>query len=197
VVLNVGRLMRQKGQDVLVESMPRLVADFPDLAVVVIGGGTLRDRLAAQAADLGVAGHLHLAGHRTDARMLLDAADVFALPSRQEGLPLAALEAMDVGLPVVGTDVVGTAEVVVDGETGRLVPRQDARALGGALAELLADPLLRARYGAAGRRRYLAQFTAKRMAAETFAVYEDVLAGARGGAGRGGNGRDALSGIRA
>jgi glycosyltransferase involved in cell wall biosynthesis len=197
VVLNVGRLMRQKGQDVLVESMPRLVADFPDLAVVVIGGGTLRDRLAGQAADLGVAGHLHLAGHRTDARMLLDAADVFALPSRQEGLPLAALEAMDVGLPVVGTDVVGTAEVVVDGETGRLVPRQDARTLGGALAELLADPQLRARYGAAGRRRYLAQFTAKRMAAETFAVYEDVLAGVRRGAGRGGNGRDAFSGIRA
>jgi glycosyltransferase involved in cell wall biosynthesis len=112
--------------------------------------------------------------------MLLDAADVFVLPSRQEGLPLAALEAMDAGLPVVGTEVIGTAEVVVDGETGTLVPPR-AAALGDALAELLADPQLRARYGEAGRRRYLAEFTAKRMAAETFAVYEDVLAHVRGG----------------
>ena len=178
VVMNVGRLMRQKGHDVLVEALPGLVASFPQLAVVVIGSGTLAGPLTARAADLGVAGHLLLAGHRTDARMLLDAADVFVLPSRQEGLPLAALEAMDVGLPVVGTDVIGTSEVVVDGETGRLVPSQDVAALCGALAGLLADPALRARYGAAGRRRYLAQFTAKRMAAETFAVYEDVLAAA-------------------
>jgi glycosyltransferase involved in cell wall biosynthesis len=182
VVMNIGRLMRQKGQDVLVDAMPGLVAAFPRLRVVVVGGGTLHESLAGQAAALGVADHLCLPGHRTDARMLLDAADVFVLPSRQEGLPLAALEAMDVGLPVVGTEVIGTAEVVVDGETGRLVPPRDARALGSALADLLADPGLRARYGSAGRRRYLDRFTAARMAAETVAVYEDVLAG--GGAGR-------------
>ncbi|GAB3347571.1 glycosyltransferase family 4 protein [Modestobacter lapidis] len=180
VVMNVGRLVRQKGQDLLVEALPGLAARFPALAVVVIGGGSLRDRLARQAAELGVADHLHLTGHRTDARMLLDAADVFALPSRQEGLPLAALEAMDVGLPVVGTDVIGTAEVVVDGETGTLVRSGNAGALADALAGLLADSRLRMRYGGAGRRRYLAEFTAKRMAAETFAVYEDVLAGTRG-----------------
>jgi glycosyltransferase involved in cell wall biosynthesis len=179
VVLNVGRLMRQKGQDRLVEAMPRLVARFPELAVVVVGGGPLRDQLTRQAAGLGVAGHLHLTGHRPDARMLLDAADVFVLPSRQEGLPLAVLEAMDAGLPVVGTDVIGTTEVVVDGETGRLVPPRDVAALGDALADLLADPDLRARYGGAGRRRYLAEFTAKRMAADTLAVYDDVLAGDR------------------
>ena len=125
--------------------------------------------------QLGVTGSFQLPGHRTDARMLLDAADVFVLPSRQEGLPLAALEAMDLGLPVVGTDVLGTAEVVVHGETGGLVPLRDTRALADALAELLAAPELRAHHGGAGRRRYLADFTAKRMAADTFAVYEDVL----------------------
>ena len=179
VVMTIGRLMRQKGHDLLIEAMPPLVAQFRDLAVVVIGQGSLRDRLVRQAGDLGVADVLHLPGHRTDARMLLDAADVFVLPSRQEGLPLVALEAMDVGLPVVGTDVIGTAEVVVDGETGTLVPPHDAPALGAALARLLEDPQLRATYGEAGRRRYLAEFTAKRMAAETFAVYEDVLAQAR------------------
>jgi glycosyltransferase involved in cell wall biosynthesis len=181
VVMNVGRLVRQKGQDLLIEAMPPLAARFPELAVVVIGEGSLRDRLTRQAVDLGVADVLHLPGHRTDARMLLDAADVFVLPSRQEGLPLVALEAMDAGLPVVGTQVLGTTEVVVDGETGMLVPPRDASALGDAMARLLADPQLRARYGEAGRRRYLAEFTAKRMAAETFAVYEDVLAHVRGG----------------
>jgi glycosyltransferase involved in cell wall biosynthesis len=179
--MTIGRLMRQKGHDLLIEAMPPLAARFPELAVVVIGHGSLRDRLTRQAGDLGVADVLHLPGHRTDARMLLDAADVFVLPSRQEGLPLVALEAMDVGLPVVGTDVIGTAEVVVDGETGALVPPGDAPALGAALARLLDDPQLRATYGEAGRRRYLAEFTAKRMAAETFAVYEDVLAQVRVG----------------
>ena len=195
VVMNVGRLVRQKGQDLLIDAMPGLVAAFPQVRVVVVGGGTHHDRLAAQAAHLGMADHLCLPGHRTDARMLLDAADVFVLPSRQEGLPLAALEAMDVGLPVVGTDVIGTAEVVVDGETGRLVPPQDPRALGSALADLLADPGLRARYGAAGQRRYLDRFTAKRMAAETFAVYEDVLL--ENAAQSAGNGVGVLSGVRA
>ena len=175
VVLTVGRLVRQKGHDLLVEAVPPLVERFPDVAVVVLGEGSMRGLLTRRAAELGVADHVHLPGHRTDARMLLDAADVFVLPSRQEGLPLAALEAMDLGLPVVGTDVLGTAEVVVHGETGLLVPLRDTRALVAALAGLLADPELRAHYGGAGRRRYLADFTAKRMAADTFAVYEDVL----------------------
>jgi glycosyltransferase involved in cell wall biosynthesis len=177
--MSVGRLIRQKGHDVLVEALPALAERFPELAVVVVGEGHLREPLTRRAAELGVANVLHLPGHRTDARMLLDAADVFVLPSRQEGLPLAALEAMDAGLPVVGTDVVGTAEVVADGGTGVLVRPGDAPALGAALSTLLADPELRAAQGGAGRRRYLAEFTAKRMAAETFAVYEDVLARVR------------------
>jgi glycosyltransferase involved in cell wall biosynthesis len=172
----VGRLMVQKGQRQLVAAMPALAARFPNVAVVIVGGGYLADELAGLAAELGVAGFLHLAGHRTDARMLLDAADVFVLPSRQEGMPLAALEAMDAGLPVVATDVIGTAEVVTSGVTGTLVPLEDASALAEALSELLADPDLRRRYARAGRRRFLECFTARRMAQETLRVYEDVLA---------------------
>jgi glycosyltransferase involved in cell wall biosynthesis len=108
--------------------------------------------------------------------MLLDAADVFVLPSRQEGMPLAALEAMDAGLPVVATDVIGTAEVVAHGRTGTLVPPQDPARLAEALAELLADPDLRQRHAEAGRRRYVERFTARRMAEDTLRVYRDVLA---------------------
>ena len=184
VVMTVGRLMVQKGQRYLVAAMPDLVARFPRLAVVVVGGGYLAEDLERQADDLGVGRFLHLPGHRSDARMLLDAADVFALPSLQEGMPLAAIEAMDVGLPVVATDVIGTAEVVAHGVTGTLVPARDPSALGVALAELLADPGLRRRYGRAGRRRYLEEFTAELMAERTFAVYEEVLAQAGGASGR-------------
>ncbi|MGY1985333.1 glycosyltransferase family 4 protein [Blastococcus sp. SYSU DS0669] len=179
VVMNVGRLLVQKGQRHLVAAMPALAARFPCLAVVIVGGGYLADALARQAAELGVADFLHLPGHRTDARMLLDAADVFILPSRQEGMPLAALEAMDAALPVVATDVIGTAEVVVSGVTGTLVPPEDPPALAEAIAELLADPALRQRYAQAGRRRYVELFTARRMAQDTLRVYEDVLTSPR------------------
>ena len=175
VVLTVGRLTVQKGQRYLIDAVPALAARFPDLAVVVLGHGHLHEQLRAQAAGLGVADRVHLPGHRTDARMLLDAADVFVLPSRQEGMPLAALEAMDAGLPVVATRVIGTTEVVADGATGLLVPPEDSAALAEAVGQLLADPALRERYGQAGRQRYREHFTSRRMAAQTLGVYEQVL----------------------
>jgi glycosyltransferase involved in cell wall biosynthesis len=180
VVMTVGRLTVMKGQRHLVDCVPALAARFPDVRVVLVGDGHLRAVLTAQAAALGVSDAVVFAGHRADARSLLDAADVFVLPSRHEGMPLAAMEAMDAALPVVGTRVIGTAEVVADGETGLLVAPGDDAALGGALATLLADPELRSRYGVAGRRRYLSHFTSARMAAGTVAVYEDALRAAVG-----------------
>ena len=176
VVLTVGRLNVMKGHRYLVSCLPGLLAQVPDLAVVAIGGGHLHDDLKRQAAELGVGDAFRLAGHRSDARALLGAADVFVLPSRHEGMPLAALEAMEAGLPVVGTRVIGTAEVVVDGRTGLLVPPRRPAPLGAALAQLLRDPAARAAMGAAGRRRYLEHHTAERMTAATVAVYDDVLA---------------------
>jgi glycosyltransferase involved in cell wall biosynthesis len=175
IVLSVGRLIVMKGQRHLIEAVPQLVAGFPDLRVVLIGDGHLREQLAAQAGALGVSGAVLFAGHRADARELLDAADVFVLPSRHEGMPLAAMEAMDAGLPVVGTRVIGTAEVVVDGVTGSLVAPGDCDQLGLALDALLADPALRARFGEAGRRRYLDLFTSERMAEDTARVYLEAL----------------------
>ncbi len=177
VVLTVGRLAVQKGHCYLIDAVPELATHFPDVAVVILGNGPLNDRLRAQAEALGAADRVHLAGFRPDARMLLNAADVFVLPSRQEGMPLAAIEAMEAGLPVVATQVIGTAEVVTDGETGILVRPEDPRALVAGISQLLADPDRRARYGTAGRRRYLERFTSRRMAADTLAVYEAVLAG--------------------
>jgi len=175
VVMTIGRLTVMKGQCYLIDSVPDLAAQFPGLAVLVFGHGHLQGRLEVQASALGVEGVVRLLGHRSDARLLLDAADVFVLPSRHEGMPLVALEAMEAGLPVVATRVIGSAEVVADGQTGLLVPPQDPAALGGALARLLGDPGLRARYGDAGRRRYLEHFTSERMAQQTMTVYQQVL----------------------
>jgi glycosyltransferase involved in cell wall biosynthesis len=175
VVVTVGRLTHMKAQWQLVDAVPELVTRFPDLAVVLLGDGPLREELVEQAAGLGVGHAVRFPGHRPDARRLLAAADVFVLPSRYEGMSLAALEAMEAGLPVVATRVVGSSEVVVDGGTGALVRFGRPSELGAALAELLADPELRRRQGAAGRRRYLARFTRDRMAQETAAVYEELL----------------------
>ena len=178
VVMTVGRLAVMKGHRYLVEALPELVQQHPGLAVVVIGDGHLRDALEKQAAELGVSDTLRLVGHVPDARAVLGAADVFVLPSRTEGMPLAALEAMEARLPVVGTRVIGTEEVVRDGETGLLVPPRRPEPLATALGTLLADPSLRTRMGAAGRQRYLEHHTAEVMATRTRAVYADVLASA-------------------
>lgn len=175
VVLSVGRLTVMKGHVHLLDAVPGLVRRFPDLAVVVLGRGHLESRLRAQAEALGVQDAVHLTGQRSDARQLLDAADVFVLPSLHEGMPLVLLEAMDAGLPVVATRVIGSEEVVVEGETGLLVRPRDAGALEVALAELLADPHRRAELGRNGRRRFVRGFTSGRMAADTLAVYERVL----------------------
>lgn len=181
VVLTVGRLTHMKGQEYLIQAVPDLAARFPGLAVVLIGDGPLRRQLTRRAADLGVSRHVRFPGHRTDSRELLDAADVFVLPSRHEGMPLAALEAMEAALPVVATRVIGSAEVVADGITGALVRPRDPADLADAVATLLAGAALRRRQGLAGRSRYLRYFTRKRMAAATAAVYEQVLRGAGSG----------------
>ena len=175
VVMTIGRLATMKGHCDLIDSTPTLLADFPGLVVLIVGDGHLWEQLTRQAAALGVGDRVRLLGRRPDARELLDAADVFVLPSLHEGMPLVALEAMEASLPVVATRVIGSDEVVVHGETGLLVPAQDAPALSRALTVLLADPMLRTRLGEAGRRRYLARFTRRRMAADTLAVYSRVL----------------------
>ena len=117
-------------------------------------------------------------GRREDVGALLAGANVLAMPSWFEGLPIVVLEAMSLGVPVVGTRVCGLTEVVVDGETGRLVPPGDAPALARALDEVLSSPDLAARWGDAGRRRQREHFGAERMVAETAAVYDEVLSAA-------------------
>ncbi len=176
VVLSTGRLTAVKDHRSLIGAAALLAPEHPDLQVVVLGEGELRAELEGLVAALGLGGVVHLPGHRADARALLDAADVFVLPSRAEGMPLTVLEAMEAGLPVVATRGTGSEEAVVHGRTGLLVPPGEPGELAAALGALLDDGSVRDRYGSAGHQRYLEHFTVEAMLAGTLAVYDAALA---------------------
>jgi glycosyltransferase involved in cell wall biosynthesis len=167
LVVVLGALERRKGHAVLLAAASRL--DGLPLRYVFCGEGSEHAALTAAAAPLG--DRVVFAGFRRDVAACLAAADVVALPSLHEGLGVAALEAMAAGRPVVASRVGGLGEVVVDGETGALVPPGDPASLAEALRGLAADPARRARLGEAGRARVLARYTAARMAEGTLACY--------------------------
>jgi glycosyltransferase involved in cell wall biosynthesis len=168
LVVAPGVLERRKGHAVLLDALARVPGP---VRLVVCGDGAERAALAAAARPLGT--RVRFAGFRDDMPACLAAADMVAMPSLQEGLGVAALEAMAAGRAVVASRTGGLAEVVVEGETGFLVPPGDAGALAVALARLAADAALRARLGAAGRARVLAHYTSARMAEGTLSCYED------------------------
>jgi phosphatidylinositol alpha-1,6-mannosyltransferase len=156
VLLTVGRLLASepgKGVDTVIRALPQLLNSFPNLHYVVIGDGDARPALERLAAECGVAERVHFSGSRTGAlRGYFEAADVFVMPSRQEGFGIAFLEAMAAARPVVGAACGGATEVIVDGETGFLIEYGDVPALATRLATLLVDDGLRQRMGEAGRR---------------------------------------------
>jgi glycosyltransferase involved in cell wall biosynthesis len=174
VIGGVGRLTGQKGFDLLVEATGRLVREGWQVEVRLTGAGRERDRLAAAAAGLPV----RLVGFTGDVPGFLAGLDLFCLPSRAEGLPLALLEAMMAGLPCLAT-AVGEVPAAV-GEAALVVPPGDVDALTGALRRLLGDPRLRTEL--AGRARALAarDFDVAIMVDATVAVYDTALAGRRG-----------------
>ena len=145
----VGRLVGLKNHRLLISVLPRLVARFPAVRVVIVGYGELEAALQAQAQALGVADRLLITGQRSDVSDLLPAFDIFALPSQTEGLSIALLEACATSLPVVASAVGGNPEIIHDQQTGLLVPVDDAPALEEALTRLLASPDLRTRLGSA------------------------------------------------
>ena len=160
VVMAIGRLVAEKGYPELFAAMRRV-----DAVLWVAGERLPSDHaraigreIDAALADPALGPRVRVLGHRDDVPELLRAADVFTLPSHREGMPRSIIEAMMTGLPVVATDVRGAREEVVDGETGALVPLGDTAALARALGRLVADPALRARWGAAGRAVALERF---------------------------------------
>jgi glycosyltransferase involved in cell wall biosynthesis len=171
VIGAIGRIERQKGFDLLV----RALAQIDEGSLLIVGEGSERGAIEDLARSVGVAGRVLWAGWSEDARSYLGSFDVFVLPSRFEGFPLALLEAMLARSAVVATDVGSVAEAVLDGETGLLVPPEDPAALARAIECLLVDAELRRRLGDQGRALVLDRFTADHMTRGFEALYDEVL----------------------
>jgi glycosyltransferase involved in cell wall biosynthesis len=167
-LLSVGRLVPKKGYAVLLEALAQLPAGI-DWRLRQVGGGPLGDELKAQAAKLGIAARIDWLGALPQEQVLEEyrRADLFVLASRvaedgdRDGLPNVLMEAQSQRLAVVSTRISGVPELVIDGETGLLVPPDDAPALGAAIAALLTDRDRRARLAEAGFQRVHARFVAE------------------------------------
>jgi sugar transferase (PEP-CTERM/EpsH1 system associated) len=179
VIGTVGRLDPVKDQVGLLAAF----AAFPDSPsgprLAIVGEGPCRQALEGEIARLRLTGRAHLCGERRDIPSVLKAFDVFALPSRAEGISNTILEAMATGLPVVATDVGGNPELVEPDVTGRLVPAADPAALEGALRSYVSDPYLRAQHGKAGRERVLQHFSLERMAQAHTDLYASLARSGR------------------
>ena len=179
----VGRLDHWgKGHKELFEAMAILKERHPVHALIV-GGGRRIDEIKALAASLGLAGEVHFLGTRRDVPDLLNAMDIFVLPSYSEGVSLALLEAMAAGLPVIATSVGGTPEVVMDGENGLLIPPRDAEALAGALERLLGAPDFTKKLGQNARKHVREHYSLDRLGREINEIYEKLVTNKFGGMG--------------
>jgi glycosyltransferase involved in cell wall biosynthesis/protein-tyrosine-phosphatase len=174
-----GRLTAVKGQQYLVDAARLILLQEPRARFVFVGSGPLRRELAAQAEARGVQGACLFFDPLTDRKAgvfdLMAAFDVFVLPSLSEGSPMALLEAMALGRPIVATAVGGVPEIVTGDETGLLVPPRDADALAGACLELARDRSRSATLGAAARRVVETRFSHERNGRALLDVYRDVV----------------------
>lgn len=158
LILATGRLVSQKGFDLLLESFARIAHEFPDWRIAIAGDGPERRRLDQLQQDRGLAGRVEFLGHVPHIESWMARAGLVVQPSRFEGFPNAVLESMGMGAPVISTDCpAGPAELIKDGVNGRLVPIENVDALARVMRELMREPEQRARLGHAAtkvRERY-------------------------------------------
>ncbi len=168
----VARFEQQKDHGTLIDALGR-VKDIP-WTIDLVGDGSLLPAMKAKSTHLGLANRINFVGAQPTKEYLLTS-QLFLLITNWEGLPLSTLEAMQVGLPLIGTDVGGIPEQISDGQSGYIVPRGDVERLAQRLRVLLADGDLRARFGAAGKARFEADFRFERMIDRVEAVYQRVI----------------------
>jgi glycosyltransferase involved in cell wall biosynthesis len=171
ILTTVGRLHPQKGHTYLIQAIAEIKKVRDDFVCLFAGNGELRAQISQQIYQQGVEKHVRLLGVREDVPQLLAISDMFVLPSLHEGMPMALLEAMAAQLPVIATAVDGTNELVVDGETGLLVPPADPTALSQAILTLLNDPDRRHKMGQKGYERVREHFSEQVMCQR----YEEVI----------------------
>lgn len=175
LIVCVARLQKEKDLDVLISAMTQVREKFPDARCIIAGEGDERAMLAELVEKLNLNNTVELAGFVDSIADLMSAADVFVLPSAAEPFGLVLLEAMALGAPIIAVNDGGPPEIVVDGETGLLVPPRDSDSMAKAIIEIVSDQSRAQTMGEAGRTRYEQLFTRERMARETRTVYEKVL----------------------
>jgi glycosyltransferase involved in cell wall biosynthesis len=183
LIVAVGNLYPVKGHAGLIDAVTGLAAratDLPPWRLAIAGRGAEEARLRQMTAERRLDGRVQLLGFREDAADVIAAADVFALPSLSEGLPLALAEAMFAGKAIVASSVGGIPEIVNDGVEALLTPSGDAAALASRLESVLRDGALRARLGDAARRRAEERLSVERMTDEYERIYHGPNT-ARGG----------------
>ncbi|HET9910260.1 MAG TPA: glycosyltransferase [Anaerolineales bacterium] len=162
-LLSVGRLVHEKAYEVLIRALDLVVREYSDVMLAIAGSGVLRAELQGLIDALHLNDKILLLGDRPDVADLMAHADIFVMSSRSEGMPMALLEAMGSGLPVIATQVGGLSEVVEDHLQGILVPAENPQELAKAILELLRDPALRSSLGRSARRRIEERYTTERM----------------------------------
>lgn len=172
----IGRLTWEKGVDVFVDAAACVLHEFSEARFVIVGEGPYRERLERSIQRKNLGEHVLLLGRREDMPGVYASLDIMASASRQEGLPMAILEGMATGRPLVATTVGEVPTIVVNGRTGILVPPENPDKLAAGILELLRDPAKRSAMGAAGRQLIRDEYSAERMTADYLQVYSEVIA---------------------
>jgi glycosyltransferase involved in cell wall biosynthesis len=173
LLVTVGALTVEKGHEHLISALALLRESMPEIHLVMAGSGPLRSQLERQANEAGVSGQVHLLGNLPEAARLIAEADLFVLPSREEGLGTSVLEAFALRKPVLASAVGGVPDLVGT-DAGVLVPPADPAALAGAIRRILGDPALRDQCVAAAEQ-HLAAFTSSGMADRHRTVYRSLV----------------------
>jgi len=176
LVVCAARLEKEKGIGSLIDAMAIVVVAYPEARCVVAGEGSQKDLLLARIRERGLQGVVTLLGFRTDVPAIIQAGDLFVLPSLAEPFGLVILEAMALRKPVIATRAGGPCEILIDEQTGLLTTPGNPANLAQAILALVADTGKRARLATAGHEHYCCSFTARKMSSATTAVYGRVLA---------------------
>jgi glycosyltransferase involved in cell wall biosynthesis len=172
LVLVVAMLKEQKGHRYLLEAAVHVIPRFPHLHFLLVGDGILKEELRAQTLHLGLEENVHFLGIRQDIPDLLAESDYFVLPSLWEGLPMALIEAMASGLPIIATEVSGSKQLIEPGISGILIPPGDSQRLAEAICEIVSDRARAAEMGQAAQQRVRQGYSAGKQAKEHVQLYQ-------------------------
>lgn len=175
VLISVGRLSRQKGHCYLLEAMPSVLERFPQTVLLLVGDGLQRAELEQKSCALGIETSVRFLGTRDDVYQLLAAADVFVLPSVSEGMPMALLEALGMGVAVVASNLTGISDVVEDGRHGLLTPPGKPDSLAHAVIRLLENQALRVNLSQSGMQLVRQEYTVDRMCERYEALFHESM----------------------